>query len=474
VASATLVERRSGAAPARPGLASNASAWSNGWLLVGLVAAGAVLRVLRLGANGMTFDESFTAMAARRPFGDLLTFLRTHDSHPPLDYLLRAPFARLGSSDVVLRAPSVAFSIAALVLFAWWMRDRGRLGVIATGVMALSVFQLRYGSEARMYSLLLLIGVAAALTAERWLREPRARHAVVAGILLFVALLDHSSAFLLFAGLLALAGVRHDRAAWQWRGALGAAFVVWLPLWGPSFLEQLDTPHASWIPATSLSGFSDAVARQLSSTRAVAPVVLLAVIAGGFVLLRRDRVLGRVWIACAALPFVLAAAIGIFTPFLLDRTLTLAAWAPVIAIAALVDAAFRRWNALGVVAMIAVGLVVVFASYNLFTEPWEHDVAVSHLEAAVGPGDVVAVDPFWYAPLLEWRLVVRGPGHTTRVTIPGLLRTETIAIGTGKPSGRVWLFELAYLHEDIGGRARCAPTWTDGTTRILCFRATAR
>src|SRR5262245_12581727 len=104
------------------------SAGSHTWL-VGLVLLGAAVRAWQLGAFGATFDESFTAMAGRRSVGDLLDYLRAHDSHPPLDYLLRAPIARAGLSDAALRLPSFVFAVAALALFAWWMRDRGRLGL---------------------------------------------------------------------------------------------------------------------------------------------------------------------------------------------------------------------------------------------------------------------------------------------------------------------------------------------------------
>ena len=77
------------------------------------------------GFNGLSYDESFTAMAARLPLDQLFDYLRTQDTHPPFDYLLRAPFARAGASDVVLRLPSFVCSVGALVLFAWWMRARG-------------------------------------------------------------------------------------------------------------------------------------------------------------------------------------------------------------------------------------------------------------------------------------------------------------------------------------------------------------
>jgi len=65
--------------------------------LIALVAIGALLRFRGLGRYPLDFDESFTAMAGRRSVGNLLDFLRTSDSHPPLDYLLRLPLARAGA-----------------------------------------------------------------------------------------------------------------------------------------------------------------------------------------------------------------------------------------------------------------------------------------------------------------------------------------------------------------------------------------
>src|SRR6476469_2722279 len=91
--------------------------------LVSVVALGAVLRRWALGRSKLNYDESFTAMAGRLPVGRLFAFLTAHDSHPPLDYLLHAPFARAGVSEFWFRLPSALCSVAALALVAWWLRD---------------------------------------------------------------------------------------------------------------------------------------------------------------------------------------------------------------------------------------------------------------------------------------------------------------------------------------------------------------
>src|SRR5205814_9720996 len=117
----------------------------------------------------LDFDATFSAMAARRPIGSLPGFLAHFDAHPPLDYLLRHPLAVHGVSDGWIRLPSAVFSIAALVVFAVWMRRRDRLGAVATWLLALSPFAIVYAREARMHALMGLVGVSAAVLADRWL-----------------------------------------------------------------------------------------------------------------------------------------------------------------------------------------------------------------------------------------------------------------------------------------------------------------
>ena len=215
-----------------------------------------------------------------------------------------------------MRLPSFAFSVAALALFAWWMRTRGVAGVVAVAVMAVSPFQIMYGGEARMYALLELLGVLAAMLAEAWIREPRRWHAAAAGGLVLLGVFDHVSGFLLAGGLVALAGLRHDRAAWRWRAWIVGAVALWAAVWGASFLTQASTTHASWIEPTTIHSVPDAVTAQVTNQQGVALLVFAAVVVGIVLIATTDRVLGRVVLCCAVLPVVAAAVIGVFVPVL--------------------------------------------------------------------------------------------------------------------------------------------------------------
>jgi Dolichyl-phosphate-mannose-protein mannosyltransferase len=435
-----------------------------------LVALGIAARVVWALRNGASFDESFTAMIGRRSLGDIFSTLRSSDSHPPLDYLIRAPLARAGVTDFVLRVPSLLFSCAALVLFAWWMRQRDMGGVVAVAVMAVSPFQIMYGGEARMYALLELLGVSAAVIAERWARDPRRWHAAVAGALVLVAIFDHVSGFLLAGGLLAFAGVRTDREAWRWRAYIAGALALWAVTWGSSFLVQASTTHASWIDRTTPRSVVEVVSGLVTNQQGVALVVLLIVAAGVVRLVITDRVLGRLVICMGLLPIAAAAVIGLFTPFFIERAVTVAAWAPCVAVGVVVEGVWRRSRAVGAVATVLVCLMILPATVVFLERHWEYDSAAARLTAVTRAGDTVATVPGWYGPLVDWRVGARDFGSLRTTAVPGLPHAHAIIVGGRPASGTVWVLSFAGDHRHFSGVPHCAPDWTDGVTVVSCLR----
>ncbi len=447
--------------------------------LVAIVAVGVALRCWRLGFNGLTYDESFTAMAARLPVGRLVELLRTQDTHPPLDYLLRAPLARAGVSDVVLRLPSALFSIAALALFACWMRDRGRAGLIATVLLACSSFQILHGGEARMYALLELLGVAGAMLAERWLRRPAGWHAAAVLAIVAIALFDHVSGFLLAAGLFAVAGIGTDRRSWAWRGGVVGAVALWAACWGSSFTRQAGGDWAGWIPRTTFSGLARAVSAQVTDLDSLALVVFAGVAVGGWGLYRSDRRLGRVWLACGALPFGLAAAIGFVAAAARRPRTHRRVVGPALALGFLGDYVWVRWRTVGP-ALVTLALAVVLAGTVTFlaTKQYDSDLAIRHLEAVVRDGDAIVTRPARYATLPAYRIGVRDWGAVEAVAVPGISNSSAIRADGTASSGRLWLFSpVSFEHRFAGYRpCRASPetdvrAWTDGVTNIRCLEA---
>ncbi|HEY3723253.1 MAG TPA: hypothetical protein VGN59_07810 [Acidimicrobiia bacterium] len=433
------------------------------------MAAAAGLRLWGLGASRLSYDESFTAMAGRLPLGSLFAYLTQHDSHPPLDYLLHLPLARAGVSELWFRVPSVLCSVAAVGLFAWWLRARGRLAVLATALLAVNTFQVVHGRQARMYAELELLGVGIAVLASAWLVRPRRVHAVLLGVLVFAGLMTHTSMFLLGAGLLVLPGVRSDRAAWQWRSALLLAVASWAALWGAAFVTQAGGGHSAWIPRTTPATLVTALGSLLGAPPDFAIPALVLMLLGAVVLLRRRDGLGRVWICCFAVPVALAAVAGLFAPVVLDRTFTLMAWAPVLAVACLLDALIARRAWLGAP---AAALVLVFAlapTIGALTSATGPNAPFRYLAAQVRPGDVVAVRPATKAPELQWSLGVSTGSSTGRVPVPTFSPSFGIRIGHATPTGRLWTFDWhARGTSSFPASNACHRHWTWGHVQIHC------
>jgi hypothetical protein len=229
----------------------------------------------------------------------------------------------------------------------------------------------------------------------------------------------------------------------------------------------------------------DAVGGQVTNSVAVRVIVTVAVGVGGWVIWRRDRPLGRVWVACGALPFGLAAVIGLVSPFLLDRTLTVAAWAPALALGGLADAAVGRcrrgrFSLLGTATTVAVwaavALVALGAVSAVAATDDDTDQAIAHLEAVVRPGDVIVTRPARYATLADYRFAVQQWRRAAHLEAPGIDDAAGVRDASAASTGRWWLLTPVGSRSSFAGWRRCPGTrsWTDGVTEIRCLAQVPR
>ncbi|MCU1618578.1 MAG: hypothetical protein JWR41_584, partial [Modestobacter sp.] len=128
------------------------------------VLAGVALRFIA--PSALWLDEAQSVAIARSDLGGLFDALR-QDGAPPLYYLLLHVWTSVfGTGAVAVRALSGLFGVLALVV-AWLLGRRlggPRVGTALTLLLASSPFAVRYASETRMYSLvvlLVLLGAAA-------------------------------------------------------------------------------------------------------------------------------------------------------------------------------------------------------------------------------------------------------------------------------------------------------------------------
>jgi hypothetical protein len=203
--------------------------------------------------SDLWIDETLSVNIARLPAGEMVEALR-HDGHPPVYYfLLHWWMLAFGQGDGAVRAMSGVISIATLPLI-WWIGNTiggRRCALAALVLMASSPQAVRYATETRMYSLIVLLASAGWLLLRAARRRPTiprlAGVAVVAGLLL---LTHYWSGYLLTAtGTLLLWSAWRKpetrRTELKCAGALVAGGIIFLP-WLPNFIVQATTTGTPW------------------------------------------------------------------------------------------------------------------------------------------------------------------------------------------------------------------------------------
>ena len=131
-------------------------------LLIGITLMAFALRLYRLDAQSLWYDEGVTADIAQRSLAEL-TRWTADDIQPPLYYYLVAALGRLaGWSEWSLRFPSAAWGtllVPLLAAVAAALSRRRAAGVLAALLGALHPLLVYYSQEARMYAMLTALGV---------------------------------------------------------------------------------------------------------------------------------------------------------------------------------------------------------------------------------------------------------------------------------------------------------------------------
>ena len=227
-------------------------------VVIGLVTALAV--ALRFtGPRGLWLDEALTVSIARLPIPRLFEALR-HDGSPPGYYvLLHYWMGIFGTSTHAVRALAAVISAATLPVA--WRLGRAIGGrwtaAVLVVVLACNPFALRYGTENRMYSLVMLLATVAALALVRSLQRPTVWRLFGLGLACGLLLLTHYWALYLVGALGAMLLVFSIRGPVRSQARLalvavaggGLLFVPWVP----SFLFQAQHTGTPWSTPPSAS-----------------------------------------------------------------------------------------------------------------------------------------------------------------------------------------------------------------------------
>ncbi len=387
-------------------------------LVAAVVAAGVVLRFLT--RSDLWLDEALSANIARLPLGDLRDAL-ARDGHPPLYYLLlHGWMSVVGDGDGAVRAFSGVVSVATLPVA--WVAGRRyggrRCATAVLVVVATSPFAVRYATEARMYSMVVLLVLLGWLVVRSALEEPRPLRLLAVGVVSGLLLLTHYWCLYLVAaaaGLLAVRALRGSGAARRTSLAvLGAGLaggLLFLP-WLPTFLDQLGSTGTPWgapsRPAEvvtegliDIGGGPFGEARTLGAVLAV--LALLALFGRSLdprhvELDLRTRPPARPEAAVLASTVVLGTLVG----WLADTAFAsrdLAVVFPFLALLAGLGVTTIGSRAVRAVVLAAVaGLGIVGGGYNVVTNRTQGGQIAAAVNDGAAAGDVVAVCPDQLGP----------------------------------------------------------------------------
>jgi mannosyltransferase len=359
----------------------------NTFLIVsGIVALGAVLRLIALGYKSFWLDEIASVVIVRMPGNSFWSWVWHSEGNMALYYVMLRPWLQFGLGEASVRMLSGLPGIASLpMMYLLGARLFGRrVGTVAALFLALSTCSVVYSQEARGYSWLLLGVIVSSYLFVRLIERPTyalaCSYAVAAGVTLYF---HYFGLLVPLAHAVSLFALPNDRRPWKYlfvAGAIVAALalpVLWMILIQP-------THHLDWVTKPSLlEVYHLGVFLAAESGKGVGPVLLVLelVLVGTFLrmllsLRGRTGAGSEYWnylfVASSLFtPVIFTLLVSMVRPVFFHRFLIicLPAWLLAVAVAAN-GIARPRLRTLAIAAVCALSLVSTVISYTRMREDW--------------------------------------------------------------------------------------------------------
>lgn len=147
-------------------------------LLLAVILLGFLLRLFQLGNDILWYDEvGVFGVTKARNLADIVPIVQSHVMAMPLDYVFTWLASRIGTSNAILRFPSVIWGTLTLPVCYFFFKELTdqKTALYAVFLLAISPFHIQYSQELRFYSSLTLFYVLSTYTLYRAMKNPTAR-----------------------------------------------------------------------------------------------------------------------------------------------------------------------------------------------------------------------------------------------------------------------------------------------------------
>ena len=337
--------------------------------MVGLTLLGGLLRFYDIGAKTIWLDEAFSIWTAHHTPAEILDWLVRIDQHPPLYYLLLSGWIRLfGDLQGAARSLSALCSTLTIPLFyliAQRISHDRWTALLATLILTLSPFHVRFAQETRMYALLTLLAAGAIygavcllqrtdgrritwrdwLDPRRWRQHPAMAAAFALALCQAGVMWTHNTATVFFplalnlpvigvalaqrrsGRLSSMAAINHRGFLADWLQVQAVAVFLWLPWLAPFLRQARGVDEEFWIPPPDLPRIIETFEAfnfaHLPPMAITGPLLLLylTLAAIGLVSMRRRAAWGWLLASLWLTPIVSELLVSLRRPIFYDRTL---------------------------------------------------------------------------------------------------------------------------------------------------------
>lgn len=380
------------------------------FLLIGLTIAGAVLRLLHLGAKSLFLDEPATVFIARLPWPHFKqVWWYGEASYQGAYFLLMRGWLHFGQSEFWIRLPAAIFAIASIpLIYAVARRLAGEpAGLASAALLAFSSTDVYYSQDARGYTLAILLVLASAWFFVRAVQQNRERDWLLWVAVSALAFYSHFFACFALAAQGCSLIVLRKTAIWR-RVFLHGVLLLALAAPGLSFPFRVHTAHFPWMPTATPRQLLHLAAFFAGSGDKLLLSAILWVAA--IIAIGRQRKnaadpeafwRGSLLLSWAVIPVLCMALISLFNPVFVQRYMIFCLPATLMLAARGMVALPKHHLGVALVGLLCISSIVnIFLGYRKPREDWR-DATAAVLSSAQR-GDAVAVFPNFARPGFDY------------------------------------------------------------------------